>query len=63
MIFELENISKLHLPQVLFEIEVKNLIFIVKQFLDYECSITPETLENKIWICQKLNRPCTITSK
>ena len=26
----------------LFEIEVKNLIFIVKQFLDNECSITPK---------------------
>ena len=35
----------------LFEIEVKNLILIVKQFLDNECSITLETLENKIWIC------------
>ena len=34
----------------LFEIEVKNLILIVKQFLDNECSIL-ETLENKIWIC------------
>ena len=29
----------------LFEIEVKSLIFIVKQFLDNECSITLETLE------------------
>ena len=35
----------------LFEIEVKNFIFIVKQFLDNECSIALETLENKIWIC------------
>ena len=32
----------------LFEIEVKNLIFIVKQFFDNECSITLKTLENKI---------------
>ena len=47
----------------LFEIEVKNLIFIVKQFLDNECSITPETLKNKIWICRKLSHPCTITFK
>ena len=39
----------------LFEIELKNLIFIVKQFLDNECSITPETLKNKIWICRKLS--------
>ena len=44
----------------LFEIEVKNLIFIVKQFLDNECSITRETLENKIWICRKRSHPCTI---
>ena len=29
----------------LFETEVKNLIFIVKQFLDNECSITLKTLE------------------
>ena len=36
------------------EIEVKILIFIVKQFLDNECSITLETLENKTWICRKL---------
>ena len=35
----------------LFEIEVKNLILIVKQFLENECSIILETLENKIWIC------------
>ena len=33
------------------EIEVKSFIFIVKQFLDNECSIALETLENKIWIC------------
>ena len=47
----------------LFEIEVKNLIFIVKQLLDNKCSITLETLENKIWICRKLSHPCTITFK
>ena len=47
----------------LFEIEVKNLILIVKQFLDNECSITLETLENKIWICKKLSHPYTITLK
>ena len=46
-----------------FEIEVKKLNFIVKQFLDNECSITLEMLENKIWICQKLNHLCTITLK
>ena len=45
----------------LFEIEVKNLIFIVKQFLDNERSITLETLKNnKIWICRKHSHPCTI---
>ena len=32
----------------LFEIEVKKIIFIAKQFLGNECSITLETLENKI---------------
>ena len=47
----------------LFEIEVKNLIFIVKQFLDNECSITLMTLENKIWICRKLSHSCIITFK
>ena len=47
----------------LFEIEVINLIFIVKQFLDNKCSITLEKLENKIWICRKLSHPCTITFK
>ena len=46
----------------LFETEVKNLIFIVKQFLENECSLTLETLENKIWIGQKLSHPCTIKS-
>ena len=46
----------------LFEKGLKNLIFIVKQFLDSECSLTLETLENKIWICQKLSHPCTIKS-
>ena len=46
-----------------FEIEVKKLSFIVKQFLDNECNITLETLENKIWICQKLSYLCTITLK
>ena len=46
-----------------FEIEVKKLSFIVKQFLDNECSITLEMLENKIWICQKLSHLCTITLK
>ena len=36
--------------------------FIVKQFLDNECSTTLETLENnKIWICRKRSHPCTIT--
>ena len=46
----------------LFEIEVKNLIFIVKQFFDNECSIALETLENnKIWIYGKHSHPCTIT--
>ena len=48
----------------IFEIEVKNLIFIVKQFLDNEFSITLETLKNnKIWICRKPTHPCTITFK
>ena len=47
----------------LFEIEVKKIIFIAKQFLDNECSITLETLENKIWICQKLSHLCTIMKK
>ena len=52
------------LVTALFEIEVKNLIFIVKQFLDNECSITLETLENnKIWICRKYSYRCTITFK
>ena len=46
----------------LFEKGLKSLIFIVKQFLDSECSLTLETLENKIWICQKLSHPCTIKS-
>ena len=46
-----------------FEIEVKKLSFIVKQFLDNECNITLETLENKVWICQKLSHLCTITLK
>ena len=46
-----------------FEIEVKKLSFIVKQFLDNECNITLETLENKIWICQKLSHLCTIRLK
>ena len=46
-----------------FEIEVKKLSFIVKQFLDNKCSITLETLENKIWIGQKLSHLCTITLK
>ena len=47
-----------------FEIEVKKLIFIVKQFLENECSITLETLENnKIWICQKDSHLCTIAFK
>ena len=32
----------------LFQIEVKNLIFIVKQFLDNECSVTLEMLKNII---------------
>ena len=41
-----------------FEIEVKNLIFVVKQLLDNECSITLETSENEIWICGKLSHPC-----
>ena len=31
--------------------EVKKVIFIVKQFLDNECIITLKTLENEIWIC------------
>ena len=42
----------------LLEIEVKKWVFIVKQFLDSECSITLETSENKLWICQKLSHPC-----
>ena len=42
----------------LLEIEVKKLVFIVKQFLDNECSKILETLEKKIWICQKLSHPC-----
>ena len=37
--------------------------FIVRQFLDNECSITLQTVENnKICICQKRSHPCTITS-
>ena len=44
----------------LFEIEVKNLIFMVKQFLDNKCSITLKKLENKRWICRKLSYPCAI---
>ena len=44
------------------EIEVKILIFIVKQFLDNECSITLETLGNKIWICRKLSHSYIITA-
>ena len=46
------------------KIEVENLIFIVKQFLDSECSITLETMENnKIWICREHSHPYTITFK
>ena len=49
---------------ILFEIEVKNLIFYRKQFFDNEYSITLETLENnKIWICRKHSHPCTTTFK
>ena len=44
----------------LFEIEVKNLIFMVKQFLDNKCSIILKKLENKRWICRKLSYPCAI---
>ena len=47
----------------LFEIEVKKIVFIAKQFLGNECSITLETLENKIWICRKLSHLCTINEK
>ena len=36
------------------EIEVKILIFIVKQFLDNECSITLETLEIKYGFIKNL---------
>ena len=41
----------------LFEIELKSLIFIVKQFLDNECSITPETLKNKYGFVENLVIP------
>ena len=36
----------------LYELEVNNLTFFtVRQFFDNECSITLETLENKMLIC------------
>ena len=38
----------------LFEIEVKNLIFIVKQFLDNECSITPKRWKIKYGFVENL---------
>ena len=49
----------------LLEIEVKKKHFFkVEQFLDNECIITLETLENnKIWICRKRSHQCTITFK
>ena len=47
----------------LLEIEVKKLVFIVKQFLDNECSIILETLEKKngfvknlVILARKLNK-------
>ena len=40
----------------LYEIEVNSLTFFtVRQFFDNECSITLETLENKMLICWKLS--------
>ena len=55
MLFDMLVTVKVMLITTLFEIEVEKMIFFnVKQFLDNECSITLETLENnKIWICRK----------
>ena len=43
----------------LFEIEIKNIFFIAKQYLPKGCSVTFKTLKNKIWFCRKISHPCT----
>ena len=45
MLFDMLVTVMVMLVTTLFETEVKNLIFIVKQFLDNECSITLKTLK------------------